>query len=218
MNNLLIDIDGNQYKTAQIGNQVWMAENLKVRHFRNGEPILISRDRSRCESHINSKKSAVYISEEDNSEYLKYGFLYSPEIMFDERNLAPEGWHIPTLLEWKELVRYLGGADVAGRKLKSSQGWKRESNQPPTYGYKICEFGGTNDFGFSALPSGMMESCYQNAIDVGMYAWYWAADKHKSIQSRTRYGYFNLNYYKGNSTMACSPINKYLAIRCIKDL
>lgn len=219
MNNILIDIDGNQYKTVEIGNQIWMAENLKVRHFRNGEPILISKDRMRCARHINLKESAVYISEDDKSEYIKYGLLYTPKIMFDDRCVAPKGWHIPTLSEWEKLVMFLGGMDVAGRKLKNEHGWKREYNQPSTYSYyKKCEFGGSNDFGFSALPSGMMETCYEKAFDVGMYAWYWAADQQKASETTNWYGYFNLNYYKGNVKMGCTAINSYLAIRCLKDL
>lgn len=217
MEDLLTDIEGNRYKTVKIGNQIWMSENLRVSHYNNGQPVLVSKNKEQCRLHLTYKESAVYISEEDSSNYLKYGLLYSPNILFNKQSIAPSGWHIPSLEEWKELVDFLGGNDNAGRKLKSKNGWKRESNQPSTYQYNVCEFGGTDDFGFSALPSGMMQTHYPNAFDVGMYAHYWAADQQKVSNRTTWFGYFTLNYYKGNVEMGCSNISSYYAIRCVKD-
>lgn len=213
---ILFDIDGNKYNTVKIGDQTWMSENLKVSHFRNGDKILLSKNRRECELHIRSE-SAVYISEDDPTNYIKYGFLYTPHAIFDERGLAPEGWRIPSLEDWETLVNFLGGKEIAGRKLKSQTGWKRETDQPSTYKFRPCEFGGTNETGFSALPSGRMQTIYQKAYDVGMYAWYWATDKKKVGDRITWYSYFNLNYYKGNVSYGCTFIKDYLAIRCVKN-
>ncbi len=218
MNEVLIDIEGNNYKTVKIGKQIWMAENLKCSHYKNGDQVLISKNHRQCSQHLLYGESAVYISKDDSSEYQKYGLLYSPKIMLDARAIAPEGWHIPRLDDWKELVTYSGGEDVAGRKLKSVEGWKREKNQPRTYGYKICEFGGTNDFGFSSLPSGKMDSSYQNAIDVGMYAHYWAAEEQRVSNDISWYGFVNLNYYNGNINMGVTYTSCYRAIRCVKNV
>ena len=213
---ILIDIDGNLYNTVEIGTQTWMTDNLKVRHYRNGDEILVSKNKRDCKWHIRNE-SAVYISDEDSTNYIKYGFLYTPHAMLDPRGLTPDGWRVPSLNDWEVLVNFLGGKEIAGRKLKSQTGWKRETDQPSTYKFKPCEFGGTNESGFSAQPSGRMQTMYQKAFDVGMYAWYWAADSTKVSERTTWYGYFNLNYYKGNASFGCTYIQDYLAIRCLKN-
>ena len=211
----LFDIDGNRYNTALIGEQIWMTDNLRVRHYRNGEEILVSKNRRDCEWHVRGK-SAVYIAEEDPTNYTKYGFLYTPNAILDPRGIAPEGWRVPSLADWEALVNYLGGKEIAGRKLKSRTGWKRETDQPSTYKFKPCEFGGTNESGFSALPSGRMQTIYPKAFDVGMYAWYWATDLVEWEHATWR-GYFNINYYKGNVSFGCTYLDDYLAIRCVKN-
>lgn len=82
---VVLDIDGNPYNTVKIGNQVWMAENLRSTHYRNGEKIVVSKNRRECEWHIRNE-SAVYFSQKDPTNYIKYGLLYTPFAMFDACN------------------------------------------------------------------------------------------------------------------------------------
>jgi len=216
MNELLIDIECNVYETIKIGNQIWMAENLRVSHFNNGDELNIAKNRRQCE--YARKTPTVYKSIEDSTNYIQYGLLYNSFTVFDKRNIAPSGWHIPTIEDWEELVNFLGGKDIAGRKLKSQTGWKREVNQPPSYGYKPRpEFGGTNESGFTALPNGKMITCYQNAYDVGMYSWNWASSQKEVSERTTWYGYFSLNYYNASVAMGYTYIKDFLGIRCVKN-
>ena len=100
------DIDGNVYQTVQIGDQFWMAENLKVTHYQNGDEIPCN----------------VY--NDDPSNAAIYGRLYNWYAVDDERGICPEGWHVPSDdeadSEWQILVDYLGGGSVAGGKMKAT--------------------------------------------------------------------------------------------------
>ena len=93
---VFIDADGNKYKTVKIGEQIWMAENLKVTKDRDGNPI----------------QSYCFNDDEKNCE--KYGRLYTWDVAL---KLAPEGWHLPSDEEWKVLVDFLGGSNVSGKEL-----------------------------------------------------------------------------------------------------
>lgn len=116
--NTVIDIDGNIYKTICIGNQTWMAENLKVRRYRNGDLIpSIQDNREWCNLKIgawcNYDNQQLYESQ--------YGKLYNWFALDDNRILAPEGWHVPSYSEWETLIVNLGGT-------KSSREVLRDSN------------------------------------------------------------------------------------------
>ena len=103
------DIDGNIYKTIAIGKHTWMAENLRVTRFLNGDKI----------PHIPSKKDwardfnniystsvlglCVYDNNNNKDSIARYGLLYSLSVMDDERGIAPVGWHIANSSEWFEL-------------------------------------------------------------------------------------------------------------------
>jgi len=162
----LTDIDGNVYQTVQIGNQRWMAENLKVTHYRNGEAIPKVTDNSAW-SGLSTGAYCVYDNNESNAD--TYGYLYNWYALDDSRNIAPEGWHVPTDNEWKELEIYLGmntsDADNTGwrgtnegDKLKTTSGWGNNDN-------------GTNESGLSLLPGGMRGGGNFNSKGDGAYFW-----------------------------------------------
>ena len=106
----LTDIDGNIYKTVKIGEQIWMAENLKVGNYKNGEEIIEQEmtDDS-CGGIRFGKNRGGYLyydnNEENNS---KQGKLYMRSALEDPRGLAPEGWRIPSKEDWKQLLSELG--------------------------------------------------------------------------------------------------------------
>jgi uncharacterized protein (TIGR02145 family) len=132
------DFDGNVYQTVQIGDQVWMAENLKSTHYSDGSPI----------------SSLAYNSNEANAQ--TYGRLYAPEAFMrgaagsganpsGVQGAAPRGWHIPSPAEWQKLIAALGGAAIAGGKMK--EGGMAHWLSPNS--------GATNESLFAALPAGM---------------------------------------------------------------
>jgi len=97
------DIDGNEYPVRRFGNQIWMTANLKVRHFRNGDPIPECRD-SIAYSLAGQKGNPAwcyYDNLQENGDI--YGSLYNWFAAHDVRGVAPDGWRIPTEDDWSLL-------------------------------------------------------------------------------------------------------------------
>jgi uncharacterized protein (TIGR02145 family) len=140
--NICKDVDGNVYDTVTIGTQVWMAENLKVTHFRNGDSIINITDQDSWNS-MNSAAYCDYNNTPGNSTI--YGRLYNWFAITDNRNIAPKGWHVPSRDEWKVLIDYLGGDTLAYNKLleTGTVHWQSPNEEA------------TNESGFTALPGGL---------------------------------------------------------------
>jgi uncharacterized protein (TIGR02145 family) len=130
-----------KFKSVKIGKQIWMVKNLDVVHYRNGDPIPEVKDPKAWAS-LSTGAWCYYDNDSVNGK--KYGKLYNWYAVNDPRGLAPEGWHVPSDAEWKELSEYLGGDKIAGGKMKSkgTGHWIKPNK------------GATNKSGFSALPGG----------------------------------------------------------------
>jgi uncharacterized protein (TIGR02145 family) len=140
VNAQVTDIEGNTYKTVNIGTQLWMAENLKTTKYNDGIEIPLVADSS-----WNSLTTHGYCWYNNN--YKNYGKIYGAlynGYAAGSGKLCPTGWHVPTDAEWKTLSDYLGGDRLAGGKLKETG--TAHWNRPNT--------GATNDSGFTALPGG----------------------------------------------------------------
>lgn len=100
------DIDGNEYGWIRIGDQIWTTENLKVTHYRNGDAIPTMppvRSKSELLNLVDTGTGAysVYNDQENNADTY---YLYNWYAVDDTRNIAPEGWRVPTREEWHEMA------------------------------------------------------------------------------------------------------------------
>ncbi len=111
------DIDGNIYHPIRIGQQVWLAENLKVKRFRNGDPLPFANGSAQWRK---GATPAVCAYENDPDVPVGYGLLYNWYAVTDPRNICPEGWRVPNDIDWRILVAGLGEDLVAGKKLNES--------------------------------------------------------------------------------------------------
>ncbi|HEQ99299.1 MAG TPA: hypothetical protein ENO22_08180 [candidate division Zixibacteria bacterium] len=169
---LIMDVDGNLYQTILIGEQCWMAENLKVTHYRNGDPLPNVTDAGAW----NGLTSGAYCDyNNDDGQVEVYGRLYNWYALIDSRNIAPEGWHLPTDAEWKQLEMFLGmsqaDADATGWRGTDEGGKLKEAgmvhwNSPNT--------GATNESGFTALPGGYRVNTGA-FLNMGTYAYLWSS-------------------------------------------
>ena len=144
--NIVIDIDGNIYTTVIIGSQEWMAENLRVTQYRNGNSIPNVLELSEW-SLLNSGGYCYLNNDEQNIDV--FGNFYNWGAVIDESEICPEDWHIPTDDEWQILVDFLGGDDIAGGSLKSTG--TVESGDGLWFEPNV---GATNNSGFTSLPAG----------------------------------------------------------------
>lgn len=194
------DIDGNVYSTIGIGGQIWMAENLKVTQYRNGDEIPNLTDDILWS---NTTEGAYCCYNNDPNIALVYGNLYNWYAVIDSRNIAPEGWHVPTEDEWDKLINWLGGEDIAGGKLKSTTLW----NAPNA--------AATNESGFGGLPSGMKLGIYYiNLGDQGIFrtrsSW--------NIGGQALPVNYTLNKDSVNVLTYTLPYKTMgLSVRCVKD-
>jgi uncharacterized protein (TIGR02145 family) len=207
----MTDQDGNVYKTLIIGNQWWMAENLKVTHYRNGDAILKVTDDTVWE---NLTTSAYCAYDDNESNVNTYGYLYNFYAVDDTRKLAPEGWHIPTETEWQALIDFLGGISVAGGKLKETG--TTHWTSPNDYA--------TNESGFTALPGGRAPTCSEDFLRINFSASFWSStETYDAALTAWGYSLFNTQnpYLPSVTGGAISPWDdaKYngFSIRCIKD-
>ena len=204
------DIDGNVYQTVTIGSQMWMAENLKVTHYRNGDSILHVLDRSVWDV-LSTGAYCGYNN--DSSNIAIYGLLYNWYAVNDNRFIAPEGWHIATDEEWKQLEMYLGMSQT-----QADSTYYRGTNE----GGKLKEFGtihwfapnegATNESGFTALPGGLrgMNDTYYN---IGASANFWTSIEFSSNRS----WYRSLNVYFSEIIREAGVNILGISVRCVKD-
>ena len=179
--------DGKTYKTAKIGEQTWMAENLNYD----------------AEGSICYRNNPIYCS--------KYGRLYNWETA---KKICPEGWHLPNNAEWDKLFRFADGntgtespyqSETAGNHLKAARGWDS---------YGKSDGNGTDKYGFSALPGGYGEG--SSFYHVGSFGYWWSASEYEVYSDRAyrrymnyKYGYIYWSYndYKSN----------LLSVRCVQN-
>ena len=162
------DIDGNVYETVLIGDQLWMAENLKVTHYNDGSEI--PTDYSNEEwGELETGAFSVYDDEPENA--ITYANLYNWYAVDDDRGVCPEGWHVPSDVEYTVLIDYLGGESVAGGKMKECT----EGSCPESEYWNIPNTGATNDSGFTALPGGKRSSETGIPVLMGGYAYFWSS-------------------------------------------
>lgn len=194
------DIDGNVYQTVKIGRQWWMVENLKVTRYSNGDTISIVNN---WKEWVDIEIGACCSYENDRNNIEIYGLLYNWFAVNDERDIAPEGWHVPSDTEWQVLIEYLGGNDSAGGKMKATS---------DTY-WQQPNIGASNKSGFSALPAGFRH--YIGAYgELGTQTTFWSSSAYKDtipvvreleydITGVDRYGAYRRNGY---------------SIRCVRSL
>jgi len=191
------DIDGNIYNTVQIGSQCWMRENLRTTKYTTGEDILFVTD-NQVWYYLNEGAMCYYNNDASNAGI--YGALYNGYTV-DDGDLCPEGWHIPTNDEWNALAEELGGADIAGYKMKTVYDWQSE-----WYGY---DGNGNNESGFSAFPAGIRERSFYY---MGYGTDFWSATDHS-------WGKIIRYLYTENQRLGSTYSEKHygLSVRCIKD-
>lgn len=165
---ILKDIDVNSYRISQIGNKKWMAENLKVSRFRNGDLI------PEIESDIkwsDAKKGARSIYDNSPNYGKLLGNLYNGYVILDGRNICPVGWHLPSDSEWEMLIKTLGGVNEASVKLKATKGWTNELNGNNSSGMNVLPSGSRNESG-QFVGAGKVGVWWSNTKDpIGLKIW-----------------------------------------------
>ena len=207
----LTDIDGNVYRTIKVGDQWWMAENLKVTHYRNGESIPNVTDNSQW-TNLSMGARCAYDNDDNNIE--TYGLLYNWYAVSDSRNIAPEGWHVPTDEEWKELEMYLGmsqsEADAWGYRGSPVGGKLKEAG---TVHWNSPNSGATNESGFTALPGGYRNYDGGAFSDVGYNGSWWSSTEFSSTHAGTR----RLSYYSSDVSRFYDNKPYGFSVRCVRD-
>lgn len=197
------DQEGNNFKTIKIGKQVWMAQNLIVSTFKNGDYIEEAKsDLEWYQANKNRRPAWCYFDNNPKTGK-KYGKLYNWHAVNDPRGLAPEGWHIPSQNEWKVLEEYLGGSFIAGTRMKSQNGWNSSGH-------------GTNVSGFNALPCGdRPHEAKYSRYKIGDGAFWWSSTRHPKTPSQacTRW----VTTVDGDLNFNWTNIGNGCSIRCIKN-
>jgi uncharacterized protein (TIGR02145 family) len=154
---LIRDIDGNSYRTVQIGDQIWMTQNLRTTRFNDGTPIA---NVTGYEEWSALKTPAYCWYNNDSTLSDPYGALYNWYVVETDK-LCPDGWHIPTDEEWNQLTSSIDILSLTGGALKESgmDHW-RSPNE-----------GATNRSGFSALPGGYRS--YNGTFNLLRASAYW---------------------------------------------
>ncbi|OQA92902.1 MAG: hypothetical protein BWY27_00114 [Bacteroidetes bacterium ADurb.Bin234] len=206
------DEDGNNYTVVKIGNQVWMAENLKTTKYLNGDNIATTIPSNlNIGSETDPKYQWAYNGAENN--VAKFGRLYTWHVIADSRGVAPVGWHLSTNDEWNTLKNYLAsiGSDNA-KSLSADSDWKYHASIG-TIGHELS---GNNFSGFTALPAGFRDvsGAYEEMTESELW---WTTFNVNNTNARSQY----LNFASGNSLgLAALDLPKAygFSVRCVKNL
>jgi uncharacterized protein (TIGR02145 family) len=204
------DIDGNDYKTIQIGTQEWMAENLQTTKYNDGNSIPNVPD---IIEWSNLSTGAYCWYNNDAAAYkAAYGALYNWFAVNTDK-LCPTNWHIPSDEEWTVLITYLGGESIAGGKLMETG----------TTHWLHPDHKATNITGFTGLPGGFRytDDGFGHAdypFDaLGFWGFWWSASEYSNIDAWIFYISFYDSSLPASSDLTTIIKNGGMSVRCVKD-
>lgn len=228
------DICGNTYSAVTIGNQVWMAENLRCDKYDTESEAYASIKT------VPTSKSEVYtpyyVNASDETKWegaaglsadqiKKLGYLYNwaaavgiadgqtQTTLFtgNRQGICPNGWHLPSLDEIQALINYIEGTkgqNTAGKHLKTTSGWSTAT------GYMA----GADTYGFAGLPAGAGQG--ESVTLVGEYAYIWSSSIMTATGFADKFGQsLKFRYDKDNANEGGSGCIKNLgcSVRCVKN-
>jgi len=157
-----------------LGPQQWIAKNLAVTMFANGDKIEQVQSEAEWIKAGKELRPAWCYYNNDPANVQNYGILYNWYAVADPRGLAPKGWHVPTKYEWIPLFDFLGGKEESGHKMKSTALWQ------PIGG---PDRNGTNETGFGAVPGGLRFDADGTFGAIGERCQFWSATENESERS-----------------------------------
>ena len=200
------DIEGKVYKTVIIGEQEWMAENLKTTSYRDGSPIEYPGNDDSSWIYNNQGAYAWYGNDEASHKDT-YGALYNGYAVHNPAGLCPSGWCVPSDDDWQKLVDYLGGWEVAGGRIKTTG-----TIEDGTGLWYAPNTDATNSSGFSGLPGGHRTS-RGSFGNLGSFGSWWS-----STESEPNYGYLQAAFHNfGNIRRINDGKVSGFSVRCLRD-
>jgi uncharacterized protein (TIGR02145 family) len=194
--------------TVTIGTQTWTTKNLDVTTYRDGTVIPQVTDPAAWAALTTGAWCYYNNSTAQGTTYGKLYNWYAVVGIHDtdpstpNKTLAPAGYHIPTDAEWTTLITFLGGADVAGGKMKSIG----------TSLWQSPNMTATNISGFTGLPGGERFSI-GTFIRIGYDANWWSS----TVWSSTDAEYFNVNYNNNDANNFNDSKKGGFSVRCLMD-
>ncbi len=201
------------YESVTIGSQIWMSKNLNVSTYRNGDLIPKVTDAATWGS---LTTGAYCYYNNDSATYAAiYGKLYNWYAVNDSRGLAPNGYHVPSNIEFDSLIKYLDfSVDISCSTCVLNTNAGGDLKELSTSHWSSPNVGATNSTGFNALPGG-----YRNFggssefVELGYGGFFWSSTQF-DIQNGFYRGLYSVNsqvfknYFSKNSGFS---------IRCLKD-
>lgn len=194
-------------QTTQIGNQIWMTNNLDKIELNNGVFLIEAQNIGQWLNAIKNKQPAYCYYNFNRKNGDKYGLIYNWYAVIDSAGISPIGFHIPSKSEWSELVEFISAKNMQSVKsLKSRFDWKMGHN-------------GTNHFNFNAKPVGFLGGGNNFFVDDDKTIW-WTYDGFYDSKSQ------NLSLIdeqpwavklEENFYFYSTNISAGFSIRCIKD-
>jgi len=215
-----IDIDGNIYETIQIGEQLWMAENLRVTHYNNpneGNNWLgdeISYPSNEDWGSYDEGQYGVYDNDPANADI--YGNLYNFAVVDDDRGVCPDGFHVPSDEEFMELEIKLGMSESEA----NSTGWRGTDEGSQLAGlsdlWNDGDLENNSEFGtsgFNGLPAGNRYLNSGSYYVMGSYGYFWSSSEYGSY-----YAWYRILYYSYSNVYRYDRSRKFgFSIRCLGD-
>ncbi|MEE4259309.1 MAG: FISUMP domain-containing protein [Bacteroidales bacterium] len=209
----VMDIDGNIYPVVQIGNQCWMQANLKTTNYPDGEPLINGIDS--LVGGLPNELPGWYFAYNKDSNYIhSYGYLYTwvtamkgntaaAENTRPIQGICPDGWHVPNADEWRVLIDFLGGLEMAGDRLKD-----------PNVNTWTDSLSDLTSNGFNALPGGCRVSD-GSYIEESNSAYFWTATE--TIPNHAYHILLNNNNSKA-AILGHQDSKRFgYSVRCVKD-
>jgi len=194
------DFDNNYYNTIKIGNQTWMAENLRTTHYNDGTLI----DKVTDNGAWAGLTTAAYCwyANDSTANAFTYGAFYNWYAV-NTGNLCPIGWRVPTHDEWTTLTDYLGTASIAGGKLKETG----------TTHWSSPNTGATNETGFTARPGGSRGGLDGLMVGMTSLGFWWTSTQESTLDAWNR-SVIDIT----DNVYSASPRKTYgYSVRCLKD-